>query len=46
LVDCWKRSPKHRALLLDRRYDKAGVGVAREGGLAFLQQLFSLAEIR
>jgi hypothetical protein len=43
-VEAFSQAPG--ALLLDRRYDKAGVGVAREGGLASLQQLFSLAEIR
>jgi uncharacterized protein YkwD len=31
MVAWWKRSPKHRSLLLSRRYDAAGVGVAKRG---------------
>jgi uncharacterized protein YkwD len=32
MVDWWKRSPVHRGLLLNRRFDAAGVGVVRDGG--------------
>jgi uncharacterized protein YkwD len=31
MVDWWMHSPPHRELLLNRRFDAAGVGVVRDG---------------
>ena len=40
MVRRWKRSLKHRRLLLDRGFDRAGVGVARQGGLVIWTIVF------
>ena len=40
MVEWWKRSPTHRALLLSRRFDAAGVGVVKEGGRAIWTIVF------